>query len=133
MDSKFDKMLEKKGKKLSPVEQKAKGDVLSDLRDQASGMMSDKLGSLKKVSVMAPDEEGLKEGLDKAKDFVSDMPKDDQYLPEEVAKEHGVEQGSNEEGEKEEGSEDEMPSSLDEIEKKIEMLMQLKEHLSKNK
>lgn len=116
--NKFEKMLEKKGKKLSPVEQKAKGDVLSDLRDQASGMMSEKLSALKK----GPED----------KSFSSDMPKDDQYLPEEIAEDHGVEQGSNEEGEKEEGEED-APDSLDGIEKKIEMLMQLKEQLSKNK
>lgn len=70
----FEKMLAKKGKKVSPVEQKAKKDVLSDLSGQASGMMGDKLGSLKKVSVLAPDEKGLKKGLDSAKELLSAMP-----------------------------------------------------------
>jgi len=71
---KFDKLLEKKGKKLSGVEQRAKGDVLSGLKYGPADALSEKLAGLKKVSVAAPTQEGLEEGLDKAKELVSDFP-----------------------------------------------------------
>lgn len=69
---KFDKLLEKKGKKLSGVEQRAKGDVLSGLQNGPADALSEKLAGLKKVSVAAPSNEGLEEGLDKAKELVGD-------------------------------------------------------------
>ncbi len=58
-------------KKLSPLEQKAKMGVVKDLRDLAAKHMSDKLEGLKKVTVASDSEEGLKHGLDKAKEIVS--------------------------------------------------------------
>jgi hypothetical protein len=67
---KFDKLLEKKGKKLSDVEQRAKSDVLSGFQSEGSDSMADKLAGLKKVSVAAPDKEGLKAGLEKAEEFL---------------------------------------------------------------
>lgn len=76
MREKFDKLLAKKGKKISPAEQKAKGDVLSDLHGQASDAMGDKLMQMKKVSVMSPDKQGLEEGLDKAKELLNNVPND---------------------------------------------------------
>ncbi len=103
MMDKFDKLLEKKGKKISPLEQKAKMDVLSDLKGQASDMMGEKLGGIKKVSVAAPDKEGLKEGLEKAEELLEEMPNGE---------------------EKPEGE-----LSLEEIEAKIQELMMLKEKL----
>lgn len=76
MREKFDKILAKKGKKISPAEQKAKGDVLSDLHGQASDAMGDKLMKMKKVSVMSPDKSGLEDGLDKAKELLNNVPDD---------------------------------------------------------
>lgn len=109
MMGKFDKMLEKKGKKISPIEGKAKSDVLSGLRGGMADKLGEKLGGMKKVSVAAPDSEGLQEGLQKAEELVEGMP--------------------------EEGSvpmaEDEMAQfealSPEELQQKIDMLMQLKE------
>lgn len=57
-------------KKLSPLEQKAKMGVVKDLRDLAAKHMSDRLGELKKVTVASDSDEGLKHGLDKAKEIV---------------------------------------------------------------
>lgn len=57
-------------KKLSPVEQKAGSKVLDELRKHTQGMMNDKMGNLKKVSVMSDSKEGLKEGLSKAEEMM---------------------------------------------------------------
>lgn len=58
-------------KKLSPLEQKSKMDVVKNLRDMASQSMSDRLGDLKKkVTVASDSDEGLKHGLEKAKEIV---------------------------------------------------------------
>lgn len=62
------------GKELNPIDKDAKMGVLKDLHKMASDSMADKLHGLKKVTVAAPDEEGLKHGLDKAQEIVSDMP-----------------------------------------------------------
>lgn len=74
---KFHKLLKKKldeGHTLHPAERDAKMGVLKDLHKMASDSMADKIHGIKKVSVMAPDEEGLSHGLDAAKHIVSDMP-----------------------------------------------------------
>src|SRR5271168_2067344 len=55
----------------------AKLKVLKHLKDMASGMMGDDvkggMEGLKKVTVAAPDTQGLKHGLDKAKEVVGQM------------------------------------------------------------
>ncbi len=67
------KLREKKGMhKMRPMEQKAKMGVIEDLRDMADNAMSGKLKGLNKVTVAANDPSGLRHGLDKAKDIVSD-------------------------------------------------------------
>lgn len=75
MNPKFEalmrKKLEEKGK-MRPVERDAKMHVLGDLHKMATDAMANKLKGVKKVSVMAPDEESLKEGLDTAKDILGD-------------------------------------------------------------
>lgn len=103
MMDKFDKLLEKKGKKLRPLEQKAKSDVLSHLQDEASAGLGDKLSGIKKVSVAAPSKEGLAEGLDKAKELLGQMP--------------------------ENGEMKEEAPSIEEIDAKIQMLLELKKQL----
>lgn len=74
---KFNKLMEKKkaeGKTLSPIAKDAKMGVLKDLHKMASDSMANKLNNFKKVTVAAPDQEGLEHGLDKAKQIVGDMP-----------------------------------------------------------
>lgn len=46
--------------------------ALKNLRSMASGMMGGDLAGLKKVTVAAKDKKGLAQGLDKAKELVSD-------------------------------------------------------------
>lgn len=70
MKEKMMKMLAKK-RDLHPAEKQAKMDVVNELRQMASEAMHDKMDGLKKVSVMSDSEEGLKHGLDKAKEVVS--------------------------------------------------------------
>jgi len=123
MYDKFDKMMEKKGKKVSsPMHQKAKMDVLSDLKDQASSDMGEKLAGLKKVSVTSPSQEGLEAGLDAANEMVHDMP--------DMGKDNS-ELGDTEEPQ---GDLNLMGDNLSEedIDQRIVLLMKLKEKL-KNK
>lgn len=70
MKEKMMKMLAKK-KDLHPAQKQAKMDVVNELRQMASEAMHDKMDGLKKVSVMSDSKEGLKHGLDKAKEVVS--------------------------------------------------------------
>lgn len=74
-------MLSKKKKsKKSDKDKDAKMEVLQNLHKLASEMMGgDMLGEMKKVTVAAQDQEGLQEGLDKAKSLLGGMP---QEMPE---------------------------------------------------
>lgn len=76
MSMNLQKLMEKKkssSKELDPANKAAKMSMLEALKHEMSGMMSNDLhpDNLKKVSVAAPDKEGLAEGLDKAKDLIS--------------------------------------------------------------
>lgn len=75
MNPKMMKMLAGK-KNLSDKEKKAKMDVASSLRDDMSGEMKKKMSPMKKVSVMAPDQEGLQKGLQAAKAIAAASPSD---------------------------------------------------------
>lgn len=73
----MDKMLEKlmakkKDSPMSPEYKKTKMDVLKALHGEMGNMMKGDLEGLKKVTVAAPDADGLALGLDKAKDLVGD-------------------------------------------------------------
>ena len=70
----MEKLKAKGGKKLSPLEQKAKLGVVGAMRDQAAEMMGDKIKGLKKVTVASNDKKGLAEGLDKAKELIDSKP-----------------------------------------------------------
>jgi hypothetical protein len=68
----FGKLMEKKGKgSLDPEYKSAKMDVLKALHKEMGDMMGSDLHGLKKVTVAAPDKEGLAEGLDKAEDMLA--------------------------------------------------------------
>ena len=98
MNDKLMAHLKKKGKKISnPNEKEAKMDVLGELARQAGDMMKEKVGSLKKVTVAAPDSEHLKQGLDKAKEMISHNPDDKMEQAEEEL--HEDLDHDNEEGE----------------------------------
>lgn len=113
------KLMDKKADKEAPMDPKrkeAKISTLEHLRDLAKEMMMEDLkGSMKggKVTVASDSPEGLKEGLEKAKDVVEKLP-----------------EGSPEE-ESQESPEEEMQEiphdmSEDEIDKKLAELMKLK-------
>lgn len=77
MNPTFQKLMAKKketGDKMSPVEQKAKGSVLSDLMSSMDGIDKEKLSGMKKVTVAAPDKAGLEHGLDMAANLVQKGP-----------------------------------------------------------
>lgn len=75
MREKLHKMMSKK-RDLSPNERHAKMDVIKEMRNAASELMGGKMDGLKKVSVMSDSKQGLKHGLDKAKEIVSDGEED---------------------------------------------------------
>jgi hypothetical protein len=67
------KMMEKKseGKKpLSPEYKEAKGGILKDLMKEMSAMAGSDIKGMNKVTVAAPDAEGLKTGLEKAEELL---------------------------------------------------------------
>lgn len=68
------KLLDKKGDKMDDKEKAAKMSVIQDLIEQLSMMLQDdSMGMpMEQVTVAAPDEEGLEEGLEMAQDMVSD-------------------------------------------------------------
>jgi hypothetical protein len=74
-------MKDKKMKKDASME--AKMEALKELREMASKAMSDDMDELQKVSVMAPDKEGLEEGLEKAREMLGKKLKDDEDEDEE--------------------------------------------------
>ena len=109
-----DMMFGKKKKvEMDPIEKEAKMSAVSAMKQMAEDAMSDKLGGLKKVTVAADSEEGLKEGLEKAEDVVESK------LEPEM---------EGEEMESEEGSEL-ADMSEEEIDKKLQELMALKAKL----
>lgn len=110
-------MFEKKKKgegEMHPSMKKAKMGVLKHLSDMASEAMGGKLHGLKKVTVASDSEEGLKHGMEKAKDIVEGG------LPE------AEESESPEMEESEKESEDE-GLSVEELEQKIAELKALLE------
>jgi hypothetical protein len=59
----------------------AKMQVLKELLDMAEDREADQVvGGLKKVTVAAPDDASLKQGLEKAEEIVDDMPKEDDMM-----------------------------------------------------
>lgn len=111
-DFMFKKKMKSEG--MNPIEKEAKMAAVSEMKKMAEDAMSEKLGGLKKVTVAAPDDESLKQGLEKAEDIVESK------LGE-----------SEDESEMEDESEDEseMAMSEEELDKKIQELLALKEKL----
>ena len=70
LHEKLKKMMAEK-KSMPANEKEAKMNVVKHLHDMASSAMKDKMGAVHKVSVASNSPEGLKAGLDTAKDAVS--------------------------------------------------------------
>lgn len=133
--------------KMSPIHQKGKLQALGELRKMAQDLMGEHLHGLKKVSVMAPDKEGLEEGLRKAEELVGhgDMsPAAVEHMghmepdgDEDGMEEHEEEaQELPEEGQAEEDAEladdgEEAPEDEEELDRKIKELMEKKARLAK--
>lgn len=82
MNKAFQKMLAKKQADMPEGRMKARSSVLDDLIGNMDDRESNKLG-MGKVSVMSDSPEGLKEGLNKAKDVVDQVPDmEDSDMPE---------------------------------------------------
>lgn len=76
----------KKGKgEMDPTYKSAKMGVLGDIKKLAEDSMKGDIEGLKKVTVASSDEEGLKEGLEKAKDMVGKMPGMEEQMAEHEA------------------------------------------------
>lgn len=71
-------MMAAKGKKIDPMAKEAKMGVLNNLKQLATNMMGNDVKGLKKVTVAAPDKQGLAQGLDKAKQLMSGHMGDDE-------------------------------------------------------
>ena len=130
----------KSGKELSPEHKESKMDSLKAMHEMAGDAIKSKLAGLKKVSVASPSSEGLKEGLDKAKELVKGMSEDhsssmdSEESPlhegsesaEEEREEHMMPEGMHPEAEEEE-------LTVEEIDQKIEELMAKKQALASQK
>lgn len=143
---KFEKVLEKKMKDkkshLGENESKAKMSVLQDLKDSMADMMKDRLdGGLKKVTVASDSKEGIKKGLEKAKQLMNgDMsPAAAEHAgkmedeEEEGAEHEASESEAEESAEHDEGMEpkEEEEMSEAELDAKIKKLMAMKEKMKK--
>jgi len=108
---------------MEDLKKKAKLGVLGEIRGMASKLMQDGLGhKMQKVMVAAQDKEGLKEGLEKAKDILGDLPKKDEEMSE--GNDYEESQESPEEESSEQESSDEM--SVEDIEQQIKDLEEKK-------
>lgn len=108
------------------TKKKAKMNALMSLKDAMSQLIgSDIKGGMKKVTVAADDEKGLKKGLDKAKEMLGLETADEEgELCDECGMKH--EGGHDEEAEKEspelESSEGKEEESLEDLKKQLEDL-----------
>ena len=102
-------LLGKKGKSLDEKSIKAKMEVLKDLKAQAMDAMGDKLNGAKKVEVSSNSEEGLKSGLEKAKELLEGKEDESDESEEEL------EESPAEEEAESEMSEDEIDAEIKEL------------------
>ena len=109
-----------KGKKMSPMEAKAKLATLKELMKEMDGMMMDgmKKGKMK-VSVMADSPEALKEGLEQAEDVVEGSGEMTSNLP----KLGGSMESEDEMEDELEGEEEESDDDSEDLDAKIAELL----------
>jgi hypothetical protein len=126
MREKLMERMGKKGKKLNPLEQKAKMDVVKSLSEQAGSMLGDKVKAMKQVTVAAPDKKGLVEGLEKAEDIIEGD--ENEASVSEMMKDKASDdmESDEEESESDDMMEECKDMSPEEIEDKIQKLLELK-------
>jgi hypothetical protein len=111
--------------KMSPNEKKAKMSVLKDLHGQASDLMKQGLAGakdMKKVTVASDSKEGLKQGLEKAEDLLGEQDEDDSVMGGHADDEAAEHESAQDESE---------PMDEDELDAKIQELLQMKEKLQR--
>jgi hypothetical protein len=74
MDLMKEILKKKKSEDMDPMYKDAKMGILKEIRDLAAKDMGEDLKGLKKVTVAAPDQEGLKAGLNKAEELIEGEP-----------------------------------------------------------
>ncbi len=127
-------MEKKKEGKLSPVEKEAKSTVLKDLSSEASRMMAERLGGVKKATIMADSPEGMKKGAELVEKIAEVMPngkESEEKSGMEDAKEHeeemvaeaeGGEEAEEAEEEGEEASKEQLLAEIERLKAKIEKM-----------
>lgn len=80
---KLKNLMEKKGEQVAPDKLTAKKNAVEEMKSVAKDAMKGGLDGLKKVTVASPTQEGIAEGLDKAKELV----KSSESAPEEASEE----------------------------------------------
>ena len=118
-------VLGKKPKVQDEDKKMAKMKALKELRSAMSGMDGEGIGkamSMKKVTVAAPDDAKLKEGLDKAKEIVDAKP--EEMMEDEMDESPEMEASESPEGENKEEdqilAEVNSPEEIDQLMKKLE-------------
>jgi len=134
MKDKLAKLMGEK-KKISPIEQKAKMNVLEQLKKDMQDMMGDKVAGLKKVTVASPDKEGLELGLEKAKSFLGEgEPESEESEEHELSESPEIESEEHQDHMKlalGESPQELSEESEEEIDSKIQELLKKKELLKK--
>jgi hypothetical protein len=111
------KLLGKKDKKQDSMKKDVKLSALSNLRNAMSDIMKEGLnGKLSKVTVMSDDKEGLKEGLEKAKEMMESNPETEENPEMEEQENESCE-------ENEEMSLEELESEMKKLEEKKKALL----------
>lgn len=126
MIEKFKDLLRKKakeGKFLDENSKKAKEEMLDEIDEIMNEKGQKELKGLKKVTVAAPTEEGLKEGLDKAKDIIGNV----KEIQEEISTDSMEEENIEEENMEEECDIDIDKNKKRKLEKLMDLISQLKE------
>lgn len=113
-------LLGKKSKEGNSMRKEAKLSAIKALRDFASEMMGDDIkGKLTKVTVAAKDQEGLKKGLEKAKEMLPETSSEEESEME-SAEEEMAEGPEHEAMEMSSMEECETPEEIDALIKKLE-------------
>lgn len=132
----FKKLLEKRAgsqKPMNDLELGAKKRAVQEMRKMAADEMAIPLKGLKKVTVASDSPEGVKTGLDKAKEMLSsgEHDPDMEGLEEEMGEDldHDNEAGEDPEHAEKVLGEKEAPMSEEELDEKIQELLKMKEQL----
>jgi hypothetical protein len=128
----FEKLLKEKGKPLNAESAKVMKDSLHGLNEMIKDGLGKDMSGLKKVTVASNSAEGLKEGLDAAKEKVEEKPEDKIAKEEESeSPKHEASESPSEENVEEKVAED--MSSMSEEEKIAFLEKQLEELKAKKK